>query len=502
MTVVNRTMYPVQTGMSLISRMETQFASLQTQLATGNKANNLAELGSDRYFDLSIRARMSRLDGYSSNITMVNTRLDMFDQVTTQLDKVESDARSLMTPSAYGTDNINFGTVPSQARNTLDEVVQALNTDVNNRYLFGGSVTDRKPVAETSELIDGANGKAGFAQVASERQQADVGADGLGRLTLATVLGPDTVTLSEDGATPFGFKLSTVTASSAAISVTQPGGTAPQSLSLQFTGQPAEGDSVSIGLTLPDGTADGVTLKAVTGTPGAGEFQIGADADATAANFKAALAASLGTEGKTTLVAASNNAAADNFFNGQGQPVMRVGGPDFAHATTLVTADPTTTVMWYSGGDSTDPRATIQARVDDTQTVNYGAQANESGTLNLVRAMAVLSIQNFSTSDPTSEARFDAVANRNLDRLSETHNSEAGSIERLGIELNDAKVSISDVSARHDNYNSQLQGMLSDIETVPDEQVAMQVLALQTRLQASFQATSLISQLSLVNYIK
>ena len=80
MSVVNRTMYPVQSSMDLITRMQSQFTQLQTQLSTGEKASNLAELGSDRYFDLSIRSRLTRLSGYSTNITMVNSRLDMFDQ--------------------------------------------------------------------------------------------------------------------------------------------------------------------------------------------------------------------------------------------------------------------------------------------------------------------------------------------------------------------------------------------------------------------------------------
>ena len=44
--------------------------------------------------------------------------------------------------------------------------------------------------------------------------------------------------------------------------------------------------------------------------------------------------------------------------------------------------------------------------------------------------------------------------------------------------------------------------MLAEIETVPQEEVAMEMLALQTRLQASYEATSLISQLSLVNYLQ
>ena len=500
MSVVNRTMYPVQTSMDLISKMQKQFTSLQTQLSTGQKASNLAELGSDRYFDLSIRSRISRLDGYSTNITMVNNRLDMFDQVTTRLSALQQDAHGLITPNSYGSQDIILSAVPVQAASNLDEVLNLMNSDINGRYLFGGSVTDKRPVADLDSILYGAAGKAGFKQVASERQQADVG-DGLGRLTLGGV--GANVSVTEDGAHPFGFKLSTVTASSAAVTLTTPNGTPPQTTNVQFTGVPIAGDSVTIGLTLPDGTSGGVTLKAVNGTPAAGEFQIGADAVSTAANFKTALQSSLTTEAGTELVAASNNAAAANFFNGHATAVQRVQpNPDFAHATALVAADPTTTVMWYTGGDSATPRTSIQARVDDSQTVSYGAQANEAGTLGLIRSLAVLSIQTFDVSDPSTKGRFDAVGTRNVANTSAAHNSDQGSIEMLGIELNNAKVQIGDIKSRHTDYNTQLQGMLAGIEKSSDEEVAVEITALQTRLQATYQTTALISQLSLVNYIK
>jgi len=203
------------------------------------------------------------------------------------------------------------------------------------------------------------------------------------------------------------------------------------------------------------------------------------------------------------LVGASNNQAANDFFNGQGEQVMRVQpNPDFAHAQALVPADPTTTVLWYTGGDSADPRSSIQARVDDTQTVNYGAQANENGTVNLLRGLAVLASQTFDSSDPRTEGRFDAIATRNASRLSGSHNSEKGSIEMLGIELNNAKVQVGDIKSRHTDYNTQLQGMLAGIEKSNDDEVAVSIAALQTRLQATYQTTSLISHLSLVNYIK
>ena len=43
--------------------------------------------------------------------------------------------------------------------------------------------------------------------------------------------------------------------------------------------------------------------------------------------------------------------------------------------------------------------------------------------------------------------------------------------------------------------------MLDGIEQAPPEQVGAQILALQTRLQASLQTTAMLYQLSIVNYI-
>jgi flagellin-like hook-associated protein FlgL len=497
--IVNRSMYPVQTSMNLISKMQDRFAQLQTQLATGQKASSLAEMGADRFITLSMTSRISRIDGYQNSIDMVNMRLSVFDQVIGRLDTVESNARAAITPSAYGSSNVNFGTAPSLARSQLDEVVNLLNTDVDGRYLFAGGSVDKRPVETTDTLLNGAGGKAGYVQVAAERLAADKG-DGLGRLTLTNAT--NTVTLAEDGAHPFGFKLSTVSATGTGMTVTPPSGADPDSLSIAVTTQPLEGDTVTLNLTLPDGTETTLKLKAVSGTPAAGEYQIGATVDDTAANLSSALQSQLTTAANTELTVASNYAAADNFFNAQGQPVLRVQGPNFATATALVAADPTTTVMWYKGQDSANARTTVSAKIDDAATVNYGAQANESGPLALIKSLAVLATQSFTNADSTSQGRFDAVATRNYSRLSESHNNESGSIEMLAVELGNAQVNVEGVASRQSSYKAQLQGMVDDISTVPKEDVAMEMLALQTRLQASYQATSLIASLSLVNYIK
>jgi flagellar hook-associated protein 3 FlgL len=499
MSTINRTMFPIQAGFDQITKLQDRFAKLQVQLATGEKATNLAELGSDRYFDLSLRARLSRIEGYKSSIDTVTVRVNVLDIVMSRLDEIEGDARTAMAPGGYGTDDLNLATSSTLARSRLDEVLNLLNSDVAGRYLFGGSTTDKKPVETVSAILDGAAGRAGFKQVVSERTAADLGASGLGRLTLTNATG--TATLTEDGAHPFGFKLSTLTTSGAGVTLTQPTGTAPQSLAVQFTAVPTAGESVSIGLTLPDGSEDGITLTAVTGTPGAGEFQIGADATATAANFAASLQTVLTSMGQTKLAAASTYAAADTFFNAHGDPVLRVDGPPFDSATALVTADPATTMIWYKGEDSADPRGSVTAKIDEGTSVRYGVQANETGLRELVMSLAAVAVQSYQPADPNAHAKFDAIAARNVSRLAESHNSEDGSIEMITVELGNTQAAAKSIGDRHNAYKAQLETMLSDIESVSDEEVAMEMLALQVRLQASYQATAMISQLSLVNYL-
>jgi flagellin-like hook-associated protein FlgL len=78
----------------------------------------------------------------------------------------------------------------------------------------------------------------------------------------------------------------------------------------------------------------------------------------------------------------------------------------------------------------------------------------------------------------------------------------AKSIEVIAVELGLAKSTAGAVDERHTDHKAQLGNMLQDIEEAPTEEVAMEILALKTRLEASYQTTALLSQLSLVNYLK
>ena len=501
MTTIGKSMFPLQTSSQLLTSMKERYDKLQGQLATGERAATLAEMGSSRYFNLSMRTRITNIESYSRTMSTVNLRLEMLDTTLTRFDQIEAEQRISATPGGSGSSNINFSTVPATSRARLDEVLDLLNTRIGGRYLFGGSDAENKPVLNATALLDGEGGRAGFNTVAGERRLADSGADNMGRLTLSRT--GDTVSLAEDGVHPFGLKLTAVSSSSPDVVLTQPTG-APPELAMQFAAVPAAGSKVTLSFTLADGTQESITLTAASGTPHAGEFQlVSGDPAATAGNFRAALGDAVEHLVATRGASASAFAAADDFFYGSGGPgkPMRVDGSPPWAATALV-EDDTNTVRWYTGEDSANPRSTVVARVDDGTTVRYGVQANESGLAGLVRSLSVMATASFPNDDPTSSERFDAMAVRQIDRLSTANANQPGAIKVISVEAGMARSTIASVGERHRVHKAQLETMLADMELVSVEEVAMEMLSLKTRLEASYQATALVAQLSLVNYVK
>lgn len=540
--IVNKSMYPLQTSFGVISKMQDKFATLQMQLGTGEKSSTLAGMGRDLPLSLSVRSRLDKIVGYSANIETVNLRLSFLDKTLTRFDKIEGEARNAAVPGQYGTGGINMATLPGLSKARFDEIVTMLNEDVAGRYLFGGTTTDKPPLVDTETLLNGAGGKLGFTGVRDLRAVADGvnDANKLGRLLLDSTTTPGTVSVTEDGDHVFGFKLSnaSTTASSSAIVITPPDAAAsPATMGVQFVGQPTPGQSVTIGFTLPDGTETQVKLTATADSSAApGSFTIGNTPEATSASFASALKTGLNVAGQTELKAASTFAAATDFFSESGVPKIPAGDPP----TTL---EPDTTgqaVGWYTGDNAPNPRGTISSAIDDTSRVNYGMQANESGFLRMIRSQAALAVSEYPSETDvradkdneklrldamalpegadrdaklaeynaavTADYRlstgfFDGMAKRQQAELSEAHNTEAGSIEFITMEIGLAQGALQSATTRHKDYKAQLDNLLSDIETVSKEDVAMEILALQTRLQASFQTTAMVSQLSLVNFL-
>jgi hypothetical protein len=126
-------------------------------------------------------------------------------------------------------------------------------------------------------------------------------------------------------------------------------------------------------------------------------------------------------------------------------------------------------------------------------------RANEEGIRWIVQNLAVLAAMSFSPTDPDADARSSALHQRVGANIEAPPGTQK--IDHIAAELANAHSALTAASDRHRQTRSTLAGMLEQIEGVPTEEVAAQILALQVRLQASMQTTALLFQTSLVNYI-
>ncbi|MET4040637.1 flagellar protein [Bradyrhizobium sp. RT6a] len=613
---------------SQIRNINQQLTDLSTQLSTGKLSQNYSGMGTNEGFAIAGRAQLSNIAAYTDTMTNVNVSINL---ANTALQSLTTIRNTVQTGSANTAQdlNVNGQTV---AQNTaaaqFGSMVGVLNTQSGNRYLFSGTAFNTPSVANAGDIINGTTTQAGFKTVMAERQAADLGANGMGRLVLATPQPtPSSVMVSEDAAaSPFGLKIAAVSSTLTGATVTGPSGS-PVSFSVDLNGvNPNNGDKLSVQFTLPDGSTEQIDLTASTATPTPlGSFAIDASVPVnpnnTATNLNTALNTAIKKLAGTSLVAASAITAGDNFFNTDSsaigvaktsqasvpisgttalsgtspsdsiapgfsagdtltvngttisfvtsgatgnqlnigdsiqalmskidaitgtsrpstihsgsitintddaaslnitssntgalaslgfsstpitatQPPLRVGSSPASSATTLVNGS-ATTVKWYLGNDGPgSPRSTAMARVDDSVTVQYGAQANEDAIRKELQAVAVFGT--FSTS-PTGQYSGGQVAALSL-RVTQALTKQPGQqrIEDIQTDIAMAQNTMKGASSRQTQAKAQLQTIIDQAESAPPDQVASEILALQNALQASYQVTSNLSQLSLVKFL-
>ncbi|HET7847526.1 MAG TPA: flagellar biosynthesis protein FlgL [Pseudolabrys sp.] len=490
----------VSSGMlQSILDMRSQLDDLQRQLGTGEKSDTYSGLGLDSGLTVSLNAQLAALNSYGSTINMVTTRIGVASTALQQMSSYAGDVKSATLSTPFDPDDTGQTTTQKIALADLGSFLGLLNTQVANRYIFSGQATDQPAVDTMDHILNGNGPQAGLKQVIQERNEADLGADGLGRLAIGAPT-TSSVTLAEtpDGtASPFGLKLAGVTSNLTGATVTGPTGS-PPAISVDFSGTPADGQTIKYTFTLPDGTSDSVTLEAVSGTPTSpNQFVIGATPDQTAANMKASLSAALTTFGQTTLSAASAVAASDNFFD---NPPQRVNGAPPSASTALVDGTAADTVIWYTGGDTAgSARSTATAKIDQSITVSYGTQANEQGIRQALQGIATAAAVTYSAADPNAAARNQALSTRLNTALSAPPGTQ--SIQGIETDLANAQSAMKAASTRQQQTTNTLTDLLQKVSTVPPEQVGAQILALQTSLQASLQTTAMLSQISLINYL-
>jgi flagellin-like hook-associated protein FlgL len=483
---------------SSINSMRAQFDDLQRQLATGLKADSYAELGTDRNLVLSLSHQLSQLQTYTNTISQTQMRVEVSSDALTRVSQIAASMKT--TNLTTGFDLVNGTQTSAQvtAAMQFDEVINLLNLQIEDRYLFGGRDTQTRPVAVPDAMMNGTADQAGLKQFIDERAQADLGVDGRGRLALG--LAGATVTLAEDAApSVFGFKLDDAQSTLTNATVTGPAG-APAEIEVDFTGVPLAGESVMLDLTLPDGTTTRVTLTATTDNPpAAGEFTLGADAATTSANFQAALDTAIQSEANTRLKAASAVEAANNFFDyANGGVPQRVDGPPFGTATALRDATEADTVFWYSGDQTGVAGDNMIAKIDDGRQIAYGARADQAALRDTLKAAALMTAVEYTGADPEEVHSYKALTQR----LGTVLNFESTpSVESIVTGLGLTAATLANTQDRHDAMMATANELLGDIQNADPYEVGVKLTTLQTQLEASYQVTAMLSRMSLVNYL-
>jgi flagellar hook-associated protein 3 FlgL len=272
----------------------------------------------------------------------------------------------------------------------------------------------------------------------------------------------------------------------------------PASLTLGITGTPKAGDTVTINVALRDGTTQSLTLTARASADATSTTDFALTGDI-AANLSNAVNNALKGAATTTLSASSASRATQDFFAGSASPGLaprRVEGDGYAGQAS------DKTVIWYAGDDTAaDPRATATAQVSATRVLNIGVQANEAPIRAVLSGLAMVAAESSAggAAGTPGAQHVNALADRARNLL--VSDTAKDGVPGIAADLGLASSTLSNTKASNRTSRAALEGSLDGVDTVSAESVTAQLLQLQTQLQASYQVTSMLSKLTLVNYL-
>jgi hypothetical protein len=98
-----------------------------------------------------------------------------------------------------------------------------------------------------------------------------------------------------------------------------------------------------------------------------------------------------------------------------------------------------------------------------------------------------------------SAAEISALSSRVAANL--TPQAGQQTIQDIQTDFSNAQTTMKDATARQTQAQAALQNLVSNTEGINQDQVASEILQLQNNLQASYQTTSMLSQLSLTKFL-
>jgi flagellar hook-associated protein 3 FlgL len=146
----------ITTGVSFLAQTRSQtsrllgmgstMADLQRQLTSSKKSVTYSGLGFAAQGIQQHRMDVSRMDIYMTNIDHATTSVKMMSTSVQSIHKIGTDLLSALQ-AQFRADPIDMNTIRQTAQNGLEFVEDLINLDLNGKYLFGGSASTTKPLA-------------------------------------------------------------------------------------------------------------------------------------------------------------------------------------------------------------------------------------------------------------------------------------------------------------------------------------------------------------------
>jgi flagellar hook-associated protein 3 FlgL len=113
--------------------------------------------------------------------------------------------------------------------------------------------------------------------------------------------------------------------------------------------------------------------------------------------------------------------------------------------------------------------------------------------------MAIFSAVSFTGTDPNEQAQYNALKTRLGSALQGSATEQK--LSDISGQLAGAQIALNNAKERHNQTNTTLQNLLQSVEGASTEEVASQILAMQTNLQATLQTTALLLRTNLLQYL-
>lgn len=134
--------------------MKQEMMRLTTELSTGQVADVRQVLAGNYSYLTDIERKLDILSGYNVATTEAAHFTEAMQTALGRVEDIGGDLSASLLIAGTSAIGVTGSDTVAEARNALEAMVGAFNTDIAGRHLFSGTATDQQPLADVDVLLD------------------------------------------------------------------------------------------------------------------------------------------------------------------------------------------------------------------------------------------------------------------------------------------------------------------------------------------------------------